>query len=264
MLRELYADVSNGKIDVSEIARRIGRSVTAIHVRASQLGIKFAFARIRYRKPTKYSSETERREARATVMRERHKRNGHPMLGRHHTEESKKKISERGIGRKRTSMSIASMLATKLAKYGTTSPRLPRGSWKASWREIGGKKIFARSIWEANYARFLEFLKVRGEIAEWEHEPKVFWFNKIKRGCRSFLPDFRVTQLNGTREYHEVKGWMDKRSATKIRRFFKYYPNEILILRDKTWFSLNNAKMRGLIPDWEHSRGLPITSNGLK
>jgi hypothetical protein len=241
-----------------KISEQLGKSVNAVNVRASRLGIKFEYSRRPpYRKPLKYQNAEDRRAALAKSIGDRHKVKGHPMLGKHHTEESKMKMSRSGIGRKVSPETTMKQLASR---YNGQGFRQSHGSWKAAWREIGGRKIFARSIWEANYARFLEFLKVRGEIREWEHEPQVFWFHKIKRGCRSYLPDFRVTQLNGCQEYHEVKGWMDKRSATKIRRFFKYYPHETLLIRDKTWFSANNPKLRCLIHDWEYTRGLPLTS----
>ena len=91
-------------------------------------------------------------------------------------------------------------------------------SCKSGWREIGGIRKYYRSRWEANYARYLEFLKVNGEIEKWEHEPETFWFEGIKRGVMSYLPDFRVTEKNGDIVFHEVKGWMDARSITKIKR----------------------------------------------
>lgn len=100
--------------------------------------------------------------------------------------------------------------------------------------EIGGKKVGYRSDWERVYAHYLEHLKLSGEILEWEYEPKTFWFNEIKRGTRSYLPDFRVTELDGTKVYHEVKGRMTAQCKTKIKRFAKYYPNEILhVVREK-------------------------------
>lgn len=83
---------------------------------------------------------------------------------------------------------------------------------------------------ELEYARHLEKLKSIGAIKDFEHEPRVFWFLNIKRGIRSYLPDFRVDHLDNTCEWHEVKGYMDSKSATKIKRFRKYYPNEKLVV----------------------------------
>lgn len=102
-----------------------------------------------------------------------------------------------------------------------------------------------------NYARWLEFLKLRQEIVLWEHEPETFWFEKIKRGVRSYLPDFRVTLNGGGIEYHEVKGWMDPKSKTKIKRMAKYYPKTVLIVRDAQWFKTEGKKLRNIVPGWQ-------------
>jgi hypothetical protein len=105
------------------------------------------------------------------------------------------------------------------------------------WQVIGGKKHFFRSGWEVKYARHLEFLKKRMVIEEWEYEPKIFWFNAIKRGTRSYLPDFRVTMPDGSWYWVEVKGYMDQKSRTKISRFKKYYPDEDLRVVSADWFN---------------------------
>ncbi len=120
-----------------------------------------------------------------------------------------------------------------------------------AWREIGNKKIFARSIWEANYARYLEFLKQHKKILDWEHEPKTFWFEGIKRGCVSYKPDFQVFDIDGSWVWHEVKGYLDNKSITKHKRFKKYFPEEKLFIIDKTWFSRNSKQLSGLISGWE-------------
>lgn len=135
-----------------------------------------------------------------------------------------------------------------LAEYKALA-RQPRSS--QGWRYIGLKCIYARSKWEANFARYLHWQKLHRMILDWEHEPKTFWFLAIKRGVRSYLPDFSVTNLNGSTIYFEVKGFYDRKSLTKIKRFRKYYPDEKLIVIDKRWFAKHNVKMRQLIREWE-------------
>lgn len=76
-----------------------------------------------------------------------------------------------------------------------------------------------------------------GIIKTWEHEPQIFWFNEIKRGTRSYLPDFKVTLSDGSHYWVEVKGYFDSKSLTKIKRFHKYYPGEKLIVVSKEWFN---------------------------
>jgi len=117
--------------------------------------------------------------------------------------------------------------------------KLPKATSSQKWHEIAGRKIFFRSNWEYQYALQLQFLKDQKVIQEWEHEPKTFWFEAIKRGVRSYMPDFKITEKEGTHYWVEVKGYMDARSHTKIKRFAKYYPEERLIVIGKEWFTNN-------------------------
>ena len=71
---------------------------------------------------------------------------------------------------------------------------------KQFWATIGNKKIFFRSSWEYYYAIFLEKLRLEGKIRDFFHEPKCFWFNGIKRGVVSYLPDFQIIHNNGSEE----------------------------------------------------------------
>jgi len=122
--------------------------------------------------------------------------------------------------------------------------------WKQEWAEIGGKRNFYRSRWEYRYALYLEFMKKHGHVSEWEHEPTVFWFEGIKRGTNNYKPDFRVTFPSGKVEYFEVKGYMDQKSRTKIKRMAKYHPDVILRVVDKEWFSTTGKTLKKLIPNW--------------
>ena len=124
-------------------------------------------------------------------------------------------------------------------------------SWcKKGWHTIGGKRHFYRSSWERNYAHYLQFLKEHGQIADWEFESNTFWFDKIKRGVRSYLPDFKITELSGSQTFHEVKGWMNSKSKTKLKRMAKYYPEVRMFVADSDWFKRNSKQMKQLIPGW--------------
>ena len=112
----------------------------------------------------------------------------------------------------------------------------------AAWHVIGGKRKYFRSKWEATFAHFLQNLKDVGVIQDWDHEPETFWFEEIRRGVRSYKPDFKVTRPAGDHYWVEVKGYMDAKSKTKLKRFAKYYPDEILIVIDKKWFESRKAK----------------------
>lgn len=97
--------------------------------------------------------------------------------------------------------------------------------------------VYFRSKWEANYALFLDFLVKNGDIKDWEYETERFVFEQIKFGTRSYLPDFKIINHDNTFEYHEVKGYMDARSKTKLKRMEKYFPDVKLILIDKKYYS---------------------------
>lgn len=118
---------------------------------------------------------------------------------------------------------------------------------KASWAEIGGKRFYARSKAEVYFAKYLQFLKDNNSIHDWEYEPKTFWFESIKRGVRSYKPDFLVTELDGSHWWAEVKGYMDPRSKTKLKRFSKYYPEERIRVIDSKWITANSNKLKGIL-----------------
>ena len=130
---------------------------------------------------------------------------------------------------------------------------MPRGGYsraKAGKREdLGG--LYVRSAWEANYGRYLNWLIEHGQIASWEYEPDTFWFLAIKRGTRSYTPDFKVFDLHGSFEYHEVKGWMDQKSKTKLKRMKKYYPKVPIVLIDAPAYRAIQRDVSGLIENWE-------------
>ena len=164
-----------------------------------------------------------------------YKTHEHPrgMLGKKHTaklcEDMRKKSKSRweNMTEEERHQAVMKSLNGRILKRGKLSPNKKHGSWKSDWRTIGGKKTYYRSRWEANYARYLEFLRESGKIANWLHEPTTFLFVKEQS---SYLPDFLVTLTNGEIEYHEVKGWMDDRSSNKISLMRKYHPEKKLVL----------------------------------
>ena len=191
-----------------------------------------------------------------------HSENEHPkgMLGKNHTKEYSLECGRRASklwnqsSQKEKNVRICKSLMTRLKNFGSLAPQ--KGgkdvSWKQGWRVIGGVRKFYRSRWEANYARYLEFQKINGLIKDWKHEPETFWFPKILRGVRCYLPDFKIYNLDGSHYWVEVKGYYDDRSKTKIKRFKKYHKEEKLVLVDGKWFAKNARKISGLINDWEY------------
>ncbi len=184
--------------------------------------------------------------------------NGHPkgMLCKNHTDENKTNQSKIAIKNwenfteQERSDLILKRQKTKEKNGTLITPRL-KTKWKQGWRNIGGYDKYYRSKWEANYARYLEFLKQNNEIKNWFHEPKTFWFEDVLRGCRSYLPDFLIINKDNSEEYHEVKGWMDDKSKTKLSRMTKYYPSVKIKVIQEDWFKENNIKLRPIIKEWE-------------
>jgi hypothetical protein len=186
----------------------------------------------------------------------------HPrgMSGKRHSVEARAKMSvgqQRLVANglhvgqrpktERQRQAVAEANARRLTSGGNVYSRARRG------RRDDLRGIFFRSSWEANYARFLEWQKQRGLIADWEYEPETFWFEKIRRGVRSYTPDFRVTENTGSRYYVEVKGWMDAKSKTKLKRMAKYHPAVDLRVIDAKAYREIDRKLGGAIPNWERA-----------
>lgn len=134
--------------------------------------------------------------------------------------------------------------------------------WSTAWGK-GNKKVgkridlngqFFRSSWEANYARYLNFLKVRGEVLEWKYEARTFEFDKIRKGTRFYTPDFEVIVPNGT-EYHEVKGWRHPKGETALRRMARYHPSVKIVLIDAPIYRAIEKAVSPLISNWERATG---------
>lgn len=200
----------------------------------------------------------QQRAAISTRFKKWHSENEHPKgyFGKKHPESVRAVMGQKSKAfAKSLTKAERSEIVLKAKKTawenGTYSHERKGVTWKASWQEIGGKRKYFRSKWESNYARYLEYLKQLGEIKEWQHEPKCFWFEGVKRGTVSYLPDFWVLENNGNEVFHEVKGWMDQRSRTKIRRMAKYHPEvKLIVIQAKQYNEIQN-KLRKAIPGWE-------------
>lgn len=263
-LRAVYEScASKEDINLPALATSLGRLKSNVSRKARSLGLTNPS------RPNVNNRKARRKFADADALRDfQSKRmtawiaeNGHArgMAGKKHTEETKALLSKSSTAAKaaltaQERRDIAQKAKkTMVERHGSAAPMTTRGTWKAGWREIGGYRKFYRSRWESNYARYLQWLKERGEILDWKHEPETFWFDAIKRGVRSYLPDFRVWERDGSSRLHEVKGWMDARSKTTLKRMAKYHPSEtIVVVREKDYNAI--AKTVGpMINGWEGS-----------
>jgi hypothetical protein len=120
----------------------------------------------------------------------------------------------------------------------------------------GGKRAdlngqYFRSRWEANYARYLNWLVKQGEIEKWEYETDTFEFVPVKRGNKFYTPDFKIFNRDGSIEYHEIKGWMDNDSRVRLTRMARYYPQVKLIVIEKDAYKAIAMQARNLVEGWE-------------
>jgi hypothetical protein len=129
------------------------------------------------------------------------------------------------------------------------APGQQRVVWKG-WLEIGGKKFYAKSLYEKRFALYLEFQKKYKHIADWDYEPETFWFDGIKRGTNNYKPDFKITFNTGAVEYIEVKGYETDKDRTKYKRMAKYHPLVKLRVIGKPWFAENGRKLKGILQGW--------------
>lgn len=269
LIRAAYAHglVPHGFL--TALAEKLGRSRMAVALYASKNGL--ASPKTPHIPPSslknqaKYTPEERRR-----VMSDRAKAQwatqGHPRgaLGLKHSLDAKSKMS---AASKRAWEDPASRLNSDAERQRRSDQGLqralggglPAGEQSYS-RAAGGRRPdldnrYFRSSWEANYARFLNLLVARGEIASWEYEVKTFTFDAIKRGTRAYTPDFRVVYPDGHHEWHEVKGWMDQKSKTKLKRMAKYYPSETVCVIEEEWFrAAQRSGLAGAIPGWERRK----------
>ena len=246
-IREVYEKgFKRGDNALKDLSNELCRTVPLIARTAAKMGL------------TSNSRKTsdKNKEMGSERLKKWHSENDHPkgIKGKTHSDDYRKECGRRlkiwwaNATQDEKNENRKKALTTKRANGKDTNYR---GNWKAKWRTIGGKKKFFRSAWEANYARYLEVLKINNCIKDWFHEPETFWFEKIKRGVRSYLPDFKVINLDDSHEWKEVKGWMDDKSKTKLKRFAKYFPKEKMTVIDKKWFNENSSKMKIACKDWE-------------
>jgi hypothetical protein len=265
-LTDWYATTTVAEdLHLDDLAKQLGRLKTSICRKAKELGLtdqkrpKRSSRKLPF--PDKvYATDEDRNVATGKRIKKYLAENEHPKgaLGLKHTETSRAKMSAAvkkawaNPNSKLNSDELRQQRSDRMMQMNRDNPPAnPFSRAKDGRREDLNNQYF-RSAWEANYARYLNFLIKQKQIRGWEYECQTFWFETIKRGVRSYKPDFKVTFLNGSHEWHEVKGWMTDKAATAIKRFKKYYPTEKHVLVDSKWFTA--AKRQGLpaiVGNWE-------------
>lgn len=245
-LIEVYNEhLSTNKLD--ELATLFGRTKNFLCRQAGLMGLTDM-----RRKQIK-----ETKENMSKIKKKWHSENEHPrgMYGKLHTDDSKAKIS---VSSKRNwsdpnfilnSDEYRQKLSDRQTKTMADKKRKvinPYSRCKHGWVEVGGKNYFYRSAWEPNIAIYFEYLKSIREILDWFYEADTFWFEKIKRGVRSYTPDFKIIDKDDSIYYVEVKGWMDEKSKTKIKRMGIYFPKVKLYIFDQKKYKEISKNFCGL------------------
>lgn len=242
LTKAVISDLSNkwSHSNDDELALHFGVSGSTILKWRRKLGLFYNHKGkwSRYKHPRGFLGSTHSDEAKKTQS-ETSKRMWRDPNHKFNSEEYKDQVSER--------MSQLAVIRIKDKNYATKMySRAKRGIRG----DIGDH--FFRSSWEANYARFLNLQFDRGIIAKWEYEVDTFWFEKIKRGMRSYTPDFKIWNKESDDSYYvEVKGWMDPKSKTKLKRMAKYYPQIKIELVDQKAYRELRRGYSGLIKGWE-------------
>lgn len=120
------------------------------------------------------------------------------VKGWHHSVESKRKISEGVLGKKN-------------GAYG----KVPTYS-KYSMYENGNVKIKMRSTWEVKFAKYLD-----ENNYTWEYESYTFNVNELG----TYTPDFFADGI-----FYEVKGFMHEHSLKKFNKFKELYEYPIVLV----------------------------------
>ena len=175
LLKHEYTKVGEkGYLNLGKIANTVGRTKFAICIKAKQLGLT----------SSKRTLSDEHRKIVSTNIKEYIKDNGHNrgMLGKSHSLGFKEAMSTR----------VKAMWKDPDSKYHSTENKLRRKNnmirirnkltpnqiysyAKSGYRE--DINLYVRSGWEANYTRYLNYLKFNGGITRFEYEPDRFAFS---------------------------------------------------------------------------------------
>lgn len=260
LIRERYfQEHHKNKMNLQGLADQLGKHKSQVCEMARKLGLTDIRRKYHARKDApKFKTKAELFAHLSAIRKAWFAENEHPRgaAGMKHTQETKKMIGQKSKSRwdSMTKMQREDQTEKQVkARIANNTPPRQRieTTWKAGWREIGPQRIYARSRWEANIARMLEFRRISGDLISWEHEPVTFWFEKIKRGARSYKPDFRVIEKDKAPYFIEVKGWMDARSKTTLKRMKKYHPSVTVDVIDSKRYAVIKKQLQYVIEGWE-------------
>jgi uncharacterized Zn-finger protein len=128
---------------------------------------------------------------------------GNKSKGKHHTIETKKKISKSHLG----------------INSGSKCHFFGKPPKNGKWTKY--KSIWMRSTWESAFAKWCD-----KNLIKWQYEPKTFDLGNI-----TYTPDFYLPEFN---LYIEIKGWWRDNAKIKFKLFKQKYCGERIKLLEKS------------------------------
>ena len=114
-------------------------------------------------------------------------------------------------------------ITNKLKEFDGKTIKKPKKQAKAGKAPDLGN-IFMRSGWERDCARWFNHQGWN----DWIYEHRVYVFDNERRGAISYLPDFYIPSQN---ILVEIKGYLDSKGRSSLKKFKRYYPDEFKKLR---------------------------------
>ena len=252
ILKEKYLDYRS-RGELQKLADELGRTKQFICRKAKELGLTGG--------QIKYNFSDEKRKELSKLAKEKIKKYGHPRgaKGLVHTEDARAKM---GAASKRFWEEHYDELhseSERRRRSDTTMGMVASGIMGVRSRSlveevhVGGKTFVIKSSWEYDISLYLEYLKQKGLIDEWEYEPRTFVFKYNTLGVRTYKPDFSVKRGDSI-YYVEVKGWPDKKYEIKRQLMRDEFPETKMIYICKDQYFAIERKHSSEIQGWASYR----------
>ena len=164
-------------------------------------------------------------------------------IGKYHTEETKRKISESHKGIKNSFFGKHHTEETKrkLSKtlLGKPCPYFNGYGKGGKRKDLNGQ--YFRSKWEANFARVLNYWNI-----PWKYEPKRF-----NLGDCTYCPDFKVYDPKAGEYFVEIIGFFDDIHKKKLGLFSEKFPSERIQVINKNVYEDLKSEFKEKIKEWE-------------
>jgi hypothetical protein len=160
-----------------------------------------------------HSSETKNKMSKARVGKK-------PMLGKHHSVDTKKKLSEKGKGRKfsiETKKKLSKARKRTILRQKLNPGRGNLYSKKGKFRSIKNKEwLFYRSTYELYVFRILEKMPM---VEKYEVEPFGIPYRADFNNVRIYFPDLLIYFKNGSKKLIEIKPLTLVNDSINMKKF---------------------------------------------